>query len=119
MTVHDNGPGIPEEVRELAFERFFTTKGRRGTGLGLAISKEIVEQHEGTIILRSTPGEFTEFCVSFPKRAMTDAATQPTAKTVLVVDDEQDVRRLFLQRFRRGIRNGLAEFVFAAPEPRR
>jgi two-component system, response regulator, stage 0 sporulation protein F len=44
---------------------------------------------------------------------MTEAVTQTTAKTVLVVDDEEDVRRLFLQRFRREIRNGLAEFVFA------
>jgi signal transduction histidine kinase len=67
VRVHDNGPGIPEEIRKLAFERFFTTKGRKGTGLGLAISKEIVEQHEGTIILRSTPGEFTEVCVSLPR----------------------------------------------------
>ena len=48
VAVVDRGPGMPDEVREKAFDAFFTTK-HRGTGLGLPIARRVVEAHGGTI----------------------------------------------------------------------
>ena len=61
----DDGPGIPETDLEQIFEPFFTTK-EKGTGLGLAITRQIVELHQGTITIDSTPGEGTCVTVSIP-----------------------------------------------------
>lgn len=57
IRVCDNGPGIPQEVRDRVFEPLVTTK-TRGTGLGLAICRQIIEQHGGTIevLARDLPG---------------------------------------------------------------
>lgn len=49
ITIADNGPGIPPEIRKQIFERFFTTKGKKGTGLGLAMARQIIENHNGKI----------------------------------------------------------------------
>lgn len=61
----DNGMGIPESMMKHMFELFHSTKGNRGTGLGLAVAKKIVGEHEGTIAVRSKPGE-TVFTVRLP-----------------------------------------------------
>jgi signal transduction histidine kinase len=61
----DSGPGIPEEALERVFVPFFTTK-EKGTGLGLAICQRLVKAHQGTIQIRSRPGEGAEFLVSLP-----------------------------------------------------
>jgi PAS domain S-box-containing protein len=55
ITIADNGKGIPNHLRPRLFEPFFTTKGAIGTGLGLWVTKQILEKHEGTIQVRSTP----------------------------------------------------------------
>lgn len=55
VTVSDNGPGIPDEVRDRIFEPFVTTKSV-GTGLGLAITKRIVTAHHGSIQVNTFPG---------------------------------------------------------------
>jgi two-component system sensor histidine kinase HupT/HoxJ len=56
LTVQDNGPGIPEELRAAIFDPFFTTKAvGRGTGLGLSISHKIAEEHGGTLALCDAP----------------------------------------------------------------
>ena len=69
LRVCDQGPGIPEELREKAFDRFFTTvnplTGRRGTGLGLAIVKSIATRYHARISLDSTPGTGTTVSVHF------------------------------------------------------
>jgi len=63
----DNGPGIPEEIREKIFEPFFTTKEvGKGTGLGLSIVFGIVKEHGGAIECESAPGEFTTFVITLP-----------------------------------------------------
>ena len=64
--VNDNGPGVAETFRPHLFELFHSTKGNRGTGLGLAVAKKIVDEHEGTISVRSAPGEGTTFVVRLP-----------------------------------------------------
>ena len=65
VRVRDNGGGIPAEKIDRIFNPFFTTK-EKGTGLGMAISKKIVEAHEGTIEVASTPGQGTEFTIRLP-----------------------------------------------------
>jgi len=55
VSVSDNGPGIPDEIKERMFEPFVTTKSH-GTGLGLAITKRIITAHQGNITVKSFPG---------------------------------------------------------------
>ena len=71
-----NGTGIPPEIKDKLFQPFFTTKpAGEGTGLGLSISYDIVTQeHRGTIEVDSRVGEFTEFTIRLPRRAVTEAA---------------------------------------------
>lgn len=65
--VSDNGSGIPEEVQKQIFEPFYSTKGRKGNGLGLSVVQSIIEQHEGSVTVKSEPGKGTTFSVSLPK----------------------------------------------------
>ncbi|MFV1958424.1 MAG: nitrogen regulation protein NR(II) [Planctomycetota bacterium] len=68
LTVRDNGPGIPEELGERAFEPFFTSK-TRGSGLGLYLVREIVLAHGGAISLASTGGRGTSVAMHWPRPA--------------------------------------------------
>jgi signal transduction histidine kinase len=61
----DNGKGINEAIRENIFNPFFTTKDT-GTGLGLAITHKIIEEHNGSIEVVSTPGAGTTFTLTLP-----------------------------------------------------
>jgi signal transduction histidine kinase len=63
----DTGVGMPAEVLARAFEPFYSTKGERGTGLGLAICKQIIDSHQGTMHLESTPGAGTTVILEFPQ----------------------------------------------------
>jgi signal transduction histidine kinase len=66
IRVLDDGPGIPEEIRERIFEPFYTTKRvGEGTGLGLDIVNRLVKRHAGEIDVVSKPGR-TEFRVTIP-----------------------------------------------------
>ncbi len=64
--VIDNGAGIPPSMMKHMFELFHSTKGNRGTGLGLAVTRKIVDEHDGTITVKSKPGEGTTFTVRIP-----------------------------------------------------
>ena len=77
VEIHDNGPGIPEDVRDHLFEPFFTTKGvGKGTGLGLIISYRIVaDRHHGELEFESKPGH-TVFLARLP---MTRKALEASA----------------------------------------
>jgi signal transduction histidine kinase len=68
VTIADNGPGIPEDVKEQIFNPFFTTKPvGKGTGLGLAISyKIVVDGHGGSIKVSENRGGGTKFTVEIP-----------------------------------------------------
>jgi two-component system OmpR family sensor kinase len=71
LEVHDEGPGMPQEVAERAFERFYRadparSRHRGGSGLGLAIVQATVAAHGGTVALRSAPGQGTTVRVELP-----------------------------------------------------
>ena len=66
VDVIDNGPGMPEDVREKAFNAFFTTK-HRGTGLGLPIALRVVESHGGSMRIDLPPSGGTTISISLPQ----------------------------------------------------
>ncbi|TVQ73249.1 MAG: GHKL domain-containing protein [Balneolaceae bacterium] len=58
LEIEDNGPGIPEEIRDKILQPFFTTKkGTQGTGLGLSITNDIIKAHGGEMEIASRPGQ--------------------------------------------------------------
>ena len=67
IEIEDNGPGMPEHVRQRIFEPFFTTKPvGKGTGLGLSIVYSIIENHKGTLEVVTEEGQGTSFIISLP-----------------------------------------------------
>jgi len=66
LRFRDNGPGLPDEIRERVFDPFYTTK-EDGTGLGLALSKKVVESHGGSMEIQAETATGTEFLITFPK----------------------------------------------------
>jgi signal transduction histidine kinase len=68
VEVADDGPGVPQDVRDKVFDPFFTTKAQ-GSGLGLAIVRKIVDAHDGKIDLRSAAGRGTAIRVTLPVTA--------------------------------------------------
>ncbi len=69
LTISDTGIGIPEDKISKLFQRFYrieTNSSQPGSGLGLAICKQIVENHNGTILVQSQVGQGTSFIVSLP-----------------------------------------------------
>jgi len=67
--VCDNGCGIDAGVQQRLFQSFFSTKGTEGTGIGLMMTKRIVDQHQGTIEVKSRPGEGTTMIIRLPAEA--------------------------------------------------
>ena len=65
--ITDNGPGIPEEIRDRLFESFVTSGKESGTGLGLAIAKKIIDEHEGRIEIKSAKNKGTTFLIKIPE----------------------------------------------------
>src|SRR4029077_9929938 len=68
IRVIDQGAGMPADVVARLGEPFFTTK-ERGSGLGLGISRRVVDEHGGTLEIRSTPGPGTDVIVTLPPLA--------------------------------------------------
>jgi len=67
VSIKDNGCGIPKEIQQKVFEKFFTTKKMGvGTGQGLAVSVMVVEKHNGKIWLESEEGVGTTFFIQIP-----------------------------------------------------
>jgi signal transduction histidine kinase len=68
IEVEDNGPGIPDEIKDKILQPFFTTKkGTEGTGLGLSITHDIVKAHGGKLRMESQEGIGTVFSIHLPQ----------------------------------------------------
>jgi two-component system, NtrC family, sensor kinase len=67
IAFEDNGPGIPDEIKDKILQPFFTTKkGTEGTGLGLSITHDIIKAHGGELRIESTIGKGSEFVIQLP-----------------------------------------------------
>jgi len=107
ITVDDDGPGVPPELLTRVFDPFYTTKPEgEGTGLGLSVSAGIVADHNGKISALLRPDGGARFQVELPLHTAEPlavpespavAATAPASVvrrgTILLVDDEPDIRR--------------------------
>ena len=103
LTIADTGMGMDEQVRERMFEPFFTTKEPgTGTGLGLSMVHGIIAQHNGFLAVDSEMGKGTTFNIYFPAvdgvAVQTETeevhAVEGGTETILVVEDDPDVRTL-------------------------
>ncbi len=111
LVVADEGTGMAPEVLAKAFDPFFTTKGPdRGTGLGLSAALGIVSQAGGGLLLESEPGRGTRATLLLPVRP--DVEVVPSSRppppvptkasgSLLVVEDEDGVRRVMVRHLRR------------------
>ena len=113
IDVSDTGCGMSPEVKARIFEPFFTTKDKdKGTGLGLAVVYGIVTGHGGILDVQSTVGKGTTFSVYLPLPAADaeavlvddggvsrSAEIPPGTETLLVVEDEPGIRRMFSTAF--------------------
>jgi two-component system, cell cycle sensor histidine kinase and response regulator CckA len=118
--ISDSGVGMDTETLARCFDTFFTTKGPfKGTGMGLAAARRLVEGSHGAIIATSETGVGTDFEILFPSLAVV-LAPEPhiivreiEAATVLVAEDDNDLRRLMTQVLRR---NGYKVLATASGE---
>jgi PAS domain S-box-containing protein len=116
ISVADEGVGISADVRAHLFEPFFTTKPQgEGTGLGLATVYGVIQRAGGTVLCQSTQGVGTRFELLLPTRDHAidavrpgsdivqthSAAATPTPPTILIVDDEADIRTLTARALQR------------------
>ncbi len=109
FSVRDSGCGMSQEVMDHIFEPFYTTKGpERGTGLGLSTAFRIVRAHGGFIQVKSAPGKGSEFLVYLPATddpipdvppasPQAEAPPMEAGRMILVVEDEEAIRKAFVQ----------------------
>jgi len=104
LKVSDTGPGMAEDVRRHAFEPFFTTKGGvEITGLGLSTAYGVISQSGGHILADSEPGGGSRFLIFLPSAEESiEAGAGPAAparewETLLIVEDEENVRKPLVQ----------------------
>lgn len=110
LIVRDNGIGMSDDVIERLFEPFFTTKGLgQATGMGLAVAYGIIKQHGGTITAHSEKRKGSEFVILLPldheeskEKSVNDISNIPKGYgTILLAEDEPDVRRIGVQVLKR------------------
>jgi signal transduction histidine kinase/ActR/RegA family two-component response regulator len=103
VEVRDDGMGMDEKTRRRCLEPFFSTKAQRGgTGLGLAMVYGMMQRHDGTIDIESSPGQGTCVRLTFPVRefnlpaASTVILQNPELRPldILCIDDEPEVRQM-------------------------
>jgi two-component system, cell cycle sensor histidine kinase and response regulator CckA len=109
LAISDTGVGMDSETQSHIFEPFFTTKGPKGTGLGLSTVYGIIKQSGGYIWVYSEVGKGTTFKIYLPRVASTGETAallpaameahkaEPGTETILVVEDEANLRYLARQ----------------------
>jgi two-component system, cell cycle sensor histidine kinase and response regulator CckA len=107
LAISDTGVGMDVETQNHVFEPFFTTKGHKGTGLGLSTVYGIIKQSGGYIWVYSESGKGTSFKIYLPRVSATGetihvqppetAPVEQGHETILVVEDEVNLRRLARQ----------------------
>jgi len=110
IAISDTGIGMDSETQSHIFEPFFTTKGPKGTGLGLSTVYGIIKQSGGYVWVYSEVGKGTTFKIYLPRVAATGEtvivqaggnrearAVEPGTETILVVEDEANLRYLARQ----------------------
>jgi PAS domain S-box-containing protein len=112
LTVQDDGVGMSEDTQAHVFEPFFTTKDEgKGSGLGLSTVYGIVTQSAGRIQLESAPGRGSTFTIALPCVSPPSEQPEPEEQqrhvragsgTILLVEDEPDVRELTRRVLERG-----------------
>jgi signal transduction histidine kinase/putative methionine-R-sulfoxide reductase with GAF domain len=95
ISVSDTGPGIPKEIEGRLFQSFVTSGKKGGTGLGLAIVRKIVEEHAGTIAVRSSPAGCT-FEIRLPQGE--ERPSRPTPSSRRGADGERPEARTVAER---------------------
>lgn len=105
IAVRDTGPGIPADCLDKIFDPFFRVQqessGPKGLGLGLSIVKTLVELQGGRAWASNHPRGGAELSFTVPvlcHAAPTPVGATPVARTILVVDDDPDIRQLLLDR---------------------
>ncbi|MFT3674274.1 MAG: ATP-binding protein [Chitinophagaceae bacterium] len=122
LTVTDNGPGIPADLQQKIFTRFYQVddsaiRNYGGTGIGLSLVKELTELMQGTIHLDSRPGTLTSFIVSLPMKKVAPPEAMPAAETIingkqitavepdapllLIVEDNDELRSFLVESMRK------------------
>jgi PAS domain S-box-containing protein len=104
VSLADSGGGIPKKLLSKIFDPYFSTKQRespKGMGLGLAICHTVIQKHGGAIAVESEPGVGTTFHLLLPasrkllpEEKASRPANRPRGGRILVMDDEEVVRRL-------------------------
>ncbi|MCJ7654154.1 MAG: response regulator [Dehalococcoidia bacterium] len=118
IAITDHGTGIPQELLQKIFDPYFTTK-QKGSGLGLATSNSIVHNYGGHISVKSELGAGSTFYVylpavkkrASPKKAEQKESTPVSMNRILVMDDEDTVRKVVGRMFKR---IGCEDIEFAA-----
>jgi len=110
LSVEDNGEGIPRQIRDRIFEPFFTTKEvGKGTGLGLSTVYGIIKQSGGFIWVDSEFGAGSTFTVYLPqaegqvreKSSPAEGEVRHGSETILVVEDDEAIRRIIVRTLER------------------
>jgi two-component system cell cycle sensor histidine kinase/response regulator CckA len=110
ISVRDSGTGMDDKTLRRLFEPFFTTKEvGKGTGMGLATAYGVIKQHKGWIEVQSAPGQGSTFSVFLPATEKPPVPTEVRPapsdalggnETILVVEDEEPVRRFVCELLR-------------------
>jgi signal transduction histidine kinase len=78
LSVHDTGPGVPEELRDKIFDTLYTTKGNEGTGLGLVVVRSVMHRYGGEVSLAEDSSHGAKFVLSFPATESITTSTETT-----------------------------------------
>ncbi len=102
LKVHNNGPPIPEGVRDRVMSPFFTTKPvGEGTGLGLSLSYGIMKAHGGDLRFTSSAENGTEFALIFPLVRAEDTPAASPGRLLIVADDNDFSRQALAGKLQR------------------